>query len=83
MFLICKSCAGQVETWLIPFSKFGASLAFSNKKGTGGASAPQILADTTIPSDAEVVVMLGKACEKGTCGFVRPGSVAYRMFDTP
>lgn len=59
-------------------SKFGASLFYANRKGTGGATGPQILADTTLPSDAEVIVMLGEDCSDGGCGYTRPGSIAHR-----
>ncbi|TAQ87470.1 hypothetical protein B7494_g4209 [Chlorociboria aeruginascens] len=60
---------------------FGASLAYANCDGTGGSSTPQILADTTIPSDAEVIVMLSQQCRENDCGYVRPGAVAYHGFD--
>lgn len=56
---------------------YGPSLSFINGNGTGGASSPQILADTTLPSDKEIVVMLGEECNND-CGYVRPGSVSYR-----
>ncbi|KAA8574864.1 hypothetical protein MFRU_002g04550 [Monilinia fructicola] len=60
---------------------YGASLSFVNGSGTSGASSPQILADTTLPSDAEVVVMLDQECSNNDCGYVRPGSVAYHGFN--
>ncbi|KAJ8066048.1 hypothetical protein OCU04_005140 [Sclerotinia nivalis] len=56
---------------------YGASLSFVDRNGTGGASSPQILADTTLPSDSEIIVMLDEECNND-CGYVRPGSVAYR-----
>lgn len=56
---------------------YGASLSFVNSSGTGGASSPQILADAILPSNEEVVVMLDEECNND-CGYVRPGSVAYR-----
>ncbi|QSZ37493.1 hypothetical protein DSL72_008591 [Monilinia vaccinii-corymbosi] len=59
---------------------YGASLSFTNDHGTGGASSPQVLADITLPSDSEVVVMLDEEC-KNDCGYVRPGSVAYHGFN--
>ncbi|KAI9648242.1 target of Sbf [Ciborinia camelliae] len=58
---------------------FGASLSFVNGSGSGGASSPQILADTILPSASEIVVMLDEEC-KNDCGYVRPGSVAYHGF---
>jgi hypothetical protein len=57
---------------------FGASLSYADRHGTGGAATPQILADTMIPSDAEVIVMLSQECSDGSCGYIRPGAVAHR-----
>ncbi|KAF7902776.1 hypothetical protein EAF00_002679 [Botryotinia globosa] len=59
---------------------YGASLSFVNSSGTGGASSPQVLADATLPSDEEIVVMLDEECNND-CGYVRPGSVAYHGFN--
>ncbi|CAD6442185.1 96f09121-de62-402b-b8d4-8d082bf913ba [Sclerotinia trifoliorum] len=59
---------------------YGASLSFVDSNGTGGASSPQILADTTLPSDSEIIVMLDEECNND-CGYVRPGSVAYHGFN--
>ncbi len=56
---------------------YGASLSYLSADGTKGASSPQILADITIGSATEFTVMTDDIC-KGDCGFVRPGSVAYR-----
>lgn len=58
-------------------SIFGASISYVNSDGSDGAPSPQILADMTIPSDTEVIIMSGQKCQ-GDCGFVRPRSVAYR-----
>ncbi|TVY80728.1 putative serine-rich protein P23A10.11c [Lachnellula suecica] len=62
-------------------SNFGASLSYINCEGNGGAAAPQVLANKAIPSDSEVVVMLGEECTNGSCGFVRPGAIAHHGFD--
>ncbi|KAH8787427.1 putative TOS1-like glycosyl hydrolase-domain-containing protein [Hyaloscypha sp. PMI_1271] len=59
---------------------FGASLAYVNSAGTAGASSPQKLADTIIPSGSEITVMLGQPCSANDCGYVQPGSVAYHGF---
>ncbi|KAG9230175.1 putative TOS1-like glycosyl hydrolase-domain-containing protein [Amylocarpus encephaloides] len=59
---------------------YGASLAYSNSKGTGGAASPQILSDVVIPSDSEVIIMLQQECKDNSCGYVRPGSVAQHGF---
>ena len=62
---------------------FGNSLSFANSSGTGGSSTSQILADTLLPSVAEVVIMTNQACgeQNGACGYYRPGSVPYHGFD--
>ncbi|KUJ24321.1 uncharacterized protein LY89DRAFT_572863 [Mollisia scopiformis] len=60
---------------------FGASLAYVNSAGTGGAASSQILANAVIPSDSEVILMRGDECIDDSCGYVRPGSVAYHGFD--
>jgi hypothetical protein len=49
-----------------------------NSCGTSGASSPQVLADTVIPSDAEIIVMTSRECTDGECGYVRPGAITYR-----
>jgi hypothetical protein len=60
-------------------SHFGSSLAYANCEGTGGAASPQILADAVLPSDKEIIVMLGEKCvDGGACGYSRPGTVAHR-----
>ncbi|RDL42493.1 uncharacterized protein BP5553_02472 [Venustampulla echinocandica] len=59
---------------------WGSSLAYSNSKGSGGASGPEILDDVVIRSANEVIVMLNKKCENGDCGYTRPGGVAYHGF---
>lgn len=66
---------------LIVPSNFGAPLTYANSRGTGGAAYPQTLADTTIPSDTEVIVMLVEKCNSGNYGYVRPGLVAHQGFD--
>ena len=43
-----------------------------------GAASPQILADTAIPSDTKVIVMLAQEFGESDCGYVRPGTVAHR-----
>ncbi|KAG0651197.1 Allergen Asp [Hyphodiscus hymeniophilus] len=62
---------------------FGASLSYVNSAGTGGASSPQVLADVTIPSEHEVTIMTAQECKDGSCGYARPGAVAYHGFDGP
>ncbi|GAB7354707.1 hypothetical protein MBLNU459_g5124t1 [Dothideomycetes sp. NU459] len=61
--------------------KFGNSLSYSSDDGTAGASSPQVLADTQLDSNVEVVIMSDKECSGSDCGYVRPGTVAYHGFD--
>ncbi|XMA18527.1 hypothetical protein WAI453_011318 [Rhynchosporium graminicola] len=61
-------------------SIYGNSLSYINCNATSGASTHQILADTLIPSNREVIITTGNKCENGDCGFVRPGAVAYHGF---
>lgn len=75
--LIPKSSVPEITANSIK-SAFGASLSYVNNAGTAGASSPQKLADTTIPSASEIAVMLGEACGADDCGYFQPGSVAYR-----
>lgn len=56
---------------------FGNSLSYSSDDGTAGASSPQVLADTTLGSDIEVVIMSDTECSDDDCGYVRDGTVAY------
>lgn len=63
---------------LMKISNYGASLSHVNSNGTGGASSPQILADVMIPSDFEIAIMTAQECVGSSCGYVRPGAVAYR-----
>ncbi|KAM3067696.1 target of Sbf [Clarireedia jacksonii] len=60
---------------------YGSSLSYADSTGTGAAASPQVLAGATLPSDAEVMIMLAEECKSGSCGYVRPGSVAYHGFN--
>lgn len=60
---------------------YGNSLSYASTDGTAGASSPQTLADTTLPSSAEVIVFSDQQCSDSDCGFVRPGTVAYHGFE--
>ncbi|KAH0257613.1 hypothetical protein KCU91_g16264, partial [Aureobasidium melanogenum] len=59
---------------------FGNSLSYSNSQGNAGASSPQVLADTQLASNDEVIIMSDKECDGGDCGYVRDGQVAYHGF---
>jgi hypothetical protein len=60
---------------------FGSSLSYASSDGCTGAASPQTLECTTLPSSAEVVIMTDRQCEDGSCGYYRPGTVAYEGFD--
>jgi hypothetical protein len=61
---------------------FGASLSYADSTGCTGSSSPQTLAaNTTLPSNAEIVIMTDKICSHDSCGYSRPGTVAYEGFD--
>lgn len=60
---------------------FGSSLSYSTPSGTGNAASPQTLADTTLPSTAEVILFTNRTCASdNACGYYRPGTVAYHGF---
>lgn len=60
-------------------STFGNSLSYAAADGTTGASSPQVLTDSMLPSDKEVIIMSDKECTSSgaRCGYYRPGTVAY------
>ncbi|KXS98837.1 hypothetical protein AC578_10853 [Pseudocercospora eumusae] len=62
---------------------YGNSLSYASADGCSGASSPQILEDCQLKSSTEVVIMTNKQCSGDSCGFVRPGTVAYHGFDGP
>ena len=62
---------------------FGNSLSYASTDGTSGASSPQVLESTTLPSSEEVIIFTDSKCTDGSCGFVRDGTVAYHGFDGP
>lgn len=57
------------------------SLSYVNSAGTGGAASSSILADITVPSNNEFIIMTDTPCANGDCGYFRPGSTAYHGFD--
>ena len=61
---------------------FGNSLSYASADGTSGSATPQTLADTMLPSSAEVVIMTDEPCgaNNGDCGYYRDGTVAYHGF---
>lgn len=61
--------------------EWGMSLSYASSNSQVGAASPQILADTLLDDMTEVIVYTDKECEGDSCGFYRPGSVAYHGFD--
>jgi hypothetical protein len=59
----------------------GYSLSYSSPDGTSGSASSQVLADTMLGDDVEVVIMSSTPCENDDCGTVRPGTVAYHGFE--
>jgi hypothetical protein len=61
---------------------FGNSLSYASSDGKNGASGPQTLADTTLASDDEIIIMSDQKCaaNDADCGYYRDGSVAYHGF---
>lgn len=60
---------------------FGNSLSYADSTGCTASSSSQVLADTTLPSNEEVVIMSDSECGDDGCGYVRNGTVAYHGFD--
>ncbi|KAH8880072.1 hypothetical protein GQ53DRAFT_788904 [Thozetella sp. PMI_491] len=60
-------------------SAFGNTLSYINAQGTDGAASSTTLADTTVPSGHEFSVFMDQPCDD-SCGFIQPGSVAYKGF---
>lgn len=61
-------------------SCFGNTLSYANSDGKTAAQSPQVLNQVTIPSNSEVILFTAQQC--GDCGYVRPGTPAYRGFPT-
>lgn len=63
-----------------PPSRFGASLSYSSPDGKSGTNASQILSNSMLEDDVELVILSDQACDDGKCGFTRPGGLAYHGF---
>ncbi|KAL8734133.1 MAG: hypothetical protein Q9166_001618 [cf. Caloplaca sp. 2 TL-2023] len=59
---------------------FGASLSYASPDGKSAAASPQILGNKMIEDDVEFIVMSNRTCDGGSCGYTRPGGVAYHGF---
>lgn len=62
-------------------SNFGNSLSYLGADGISGSESAQILGDKLIGSNQEFAIMTDKECTGDSCGYVRPGTVAYHGFD--
>lgn len=73
-----KSHNTITELLRLPINSFGASLSYASQDGLSGAKSSQVLSDTMIEDDAEVIILSDKSCDDGGCGYTRPGGVSYR-----
>lgn len=58
---------------------FGNTLSYVDATGTTGSSSPQTLSNVTIHSAHEISIFSDAPCDE-SCGYVQPGSVAYKGF---
>ncbi|KAG7292614.1 hypothetical protein NEMBOFW57_002649 [Staphylotrichum longicolle] len=63
-------------------SAFGNTLSYINADGTGGASSPTIVNDTTLLSSHEATLLTDQPCD-ASCGYLQPGTIAYKGFAGP
>ncbi|KAF8242407.1 hypothetical protein K440DRAFT_607555 [Wilcoxina mikolae CBS 423.85] len=59
---------------------WGNSLSYASATCDSGSSEPQVLADITLKSNTEFLIMSDEKCD-GDCGYYRDGIPAYRGFD--
>ncbi|KAK0516020.1 hypothetical protein JMJ35_002054 [Cladonia borealis] len=59
---------------------FGTSLSYASSDSQTGAASPQTLSNAVIEDDVEVIIMSDNSCDDGSCGYTRPGGVAYHGF---
>ena len=59
-------------------ASFGTSLSYASSDGQTGAASAQTLSNAMIEDDVEVIIMSDNSCDDGSCGYTRPGGVAYR-----
>lgn len=62
-------------------STWGNSLSYASTDGTTGSATSEILADTMLADDTEVIMMSSTPCSGNDCGTVRPGTVAMHGFE--
>ncbi|KAK5092096.1 target of Sbf [Exophiala xenobiotica] len=61
--------------------QMGNSLSYMAADTKSGSASPQVLANTMIEDNSEVIIYSDKPCERNDCGAYRPGTVAYHGFD--
>ncbi|KAL8669031.1 MAG: hypothetical protein Q9168_006364 [Polycauliona sp. 1 TL-2023] len=59
---------------------FGASLSYASSDGRSAAASAQTLGNKMIDDDVEIIVLSDNKCEGNSCGYTRPGGVAYHGF---
>lgn len=59
---------------------YGSSLSYMDASGVSGAASAQILGDGVVPSNNEFSIFSDTPCTDGSCGYVRPGTIAYHGF---
>lgn len=59
---------------------WGNSLSYASADAKYGSTSSQILANTLIEDNNEVIIYSNTICEGDSCGTYRPGSVAYHGF---
>ncbi|KAF3482032.1 uncharacterized protein GIQ15_04791 [Arthroderma uncinatum] len=60
---------------------FGCALSYAAENLFGMGTSPSVPKDKMIPDGKEIVIMTDKKCEGNSCGYSRPGAVAYHGFD--
>lgn len=61
----------------------GNSLSYMAADTKSGSASPQVLANTLIEDNSEVIIYSDKPCEGNDCGAYRPGTVSYHGFNGP
>ena len=64
-------------------ARFGASLSYASRDGSFGVETPQVLDNSMLKDDEEIVILSDRSCNDGKCGYTRPGGLAYRKSPQP
>ena len=59
-------------------TRFGASLSYASRDGSFGVETPQVLGNSMLKDNEEIVILSDRSCNDGKCGYTRPGGLAYR-----